>query len=158
MYDPQMGPEPTEAEVPTKADLGASIATRVGTITVAELHRRCAVLEPGIVLYHEIPDGTAETFEVMLERVYELGAQFERFAIVIDMTESTTRPRGRHFELILRALKRGAIHHAGVQPGRELLRQVNNFIMKRINRDISLHGSRAEALQAAQTALARRQA
>src|SRR5687768_12806639 len=81
-YDAPMAPEPAEAEVPTKADLSASVPTRGGAITVAELHRRCAILERGIVLYHEIPDGTPETFEVMLERVYELGAQFECFAIV----------------------------------------------------------------------------
>lgn len=122
------------------------VPTTVGSLTVSELEARCEVLEPGIVLMREVPHGTAETYDVLIRRCNGLGAQFERFVIVVDLSEITERPKGRYLSAIREALAGPAVHYAVTQPGSAFLRTVLRFVLGRISDRTSVHPDREAAL------------
>ena len=127
------------------------VPTTVGTTTVSELRARCSVLEPGIVLMRETPNGTADTYEVLIARCNELGARFERFAVVVDLTDLNVRPRGRYLERIRESLRGPAVHFAVTQPGSPFLRTVLGFVLGRVSPLTSVHPNLEAALAAART-------
>jgi hypothetical protein len=127
------------------------VATSSGTITVAELEARVSLLEPALVSMREVADGTAETYEVMIARALELARPFGAFAMVVDLTEVTKRPRGRYLQMILHSIE-DPVHIAVVQPGNLFLRGVLRFILARMSNRTSVHATRDAA-----TAVARAQ-
>jgi hypothetical protein len=145
---------PARDTIPTSADVEATVTLANGSrVTIRELHERCVILDAGVILMRELPFSTVETFDIMLDRCYELGASFDRFTMVVDLSENTVRPKGRHLEHIWRAFGRGAVHHAFVPPGTAFLKIVLQFVLNRIQRNVSVHPSRAEALAHCRRAL-----
>lgn len=121
---------------------------------MAELQSRCSVLEPGIVLMREIPDANAEAFDVLFERSCELGAAFERFVIIVDLSEAAERPKGAYLEAIRRSFDGPALHHAVTQPGRAIMRIVVGFVLGRMTEKSSVHASVEDATEAMRKILA----
>jgi len=128
-------------------------------MTVAELEARISLIEPSLVLMREVPNGTAETFEVLLARAAELGADFDRWTMVVDLSEVTERPRGRYLEMIRRESigkigKDGEpIYMAAVQPGSAFMRTVLSFVLGRMSTLVSVHATREGAIAACRDAL-----
>src|SRR5262245_15776092 len=108
---------------------GERVSTTVGSVTVTEIEARCVVLEPGIVLMREVPNGTAETYDVLIRRCNQLGAEFERFVILVVLTDVTERPKGRYLASIRQSLRGPAAHFAVTQPGSSFLRTVLRFVL-----------------------------
>ena len=144
-------------------DPNQRVRNAIGTVTVAELEERCTVVEPGIVLLREPPNNTLETYEVLLERAFVLGKQFDRWAMVVDLTEVTERPKGRYLEFI----RESSINHLGnpghplhlatTQPGSAFLRSVLGFVLGRMSRRTSVHPTREAAIGACRSALAQQE-
>jgi hypothetical protein len=143
-----MDPHPSTVPI-SERDPDERVPTTVGTTSVSELRARCSMLEPGIVLMREAPNGTAETYEVLIARCNELGAQFEQFAIVVDLSDMNVRPRGRYLERIRQALHGPAVHYAVTQPGNAFMRTVLGFVLGRFSSRTSVHPDREAALAAA---------
>lgn len=139
------------------------VRNAIGTVSVAELLPRCAILEPGIVLQREPPHNTLDTYDVLVERVFELAKDFDRWALVVDLSEVTERPKGRYLERIReRALSDldtpgHPIHLAITQPGSIFLRTVLGFVLGRMSRHTSVHPTREAAISACRNALAARE-
>jgi hypothetical protein len=129
------------------------VPTAGGSLTVAELHRRCSVVEPGIVLMREIPGGTAQALRVMSERVRELGRPFGAFAVVVDLTEVDMRPKGDYLVAIRESVVEPA-HTALTQPGSAFMRGVLRFVMGFLSNKASVHATIDEAVARARAALA----
>ena len=121
-------------------------------MTVAELEARCSVLEPGVVLLREVANGTAETYEVMTDRAIELGSQFGRFALVVDLEDVSVRPKAGYLEQIKRSMV-VAEHLAVTQPRSAFLRIVAGFVIARMSSKTSSHDSIAAATVACRRAL-----
>jgi hypothetical protein len=134
-------------------DPNKRVPTSYGSITVAELEARCAVLEPGIVLLREIRGGTADSVEVLMNRALSLGAPFGAFSVVADLTEATERPKGRYLGLV-RSFADRITHLAMVRPSRTFLLEVIRFIFS--PRNTSVHPTLEAAITEARAALQRR--
>jgi hypothetical protein len=139
-------------------DRSRRVATTRGTISVADLEARCSVVEPGVVLVREIPNNTAEAFEVLMECARELARPFERWAMIVDLTETTERPKGRYLEIIRSEIRRtgsvGTPFHTGaIRPSGAFLRTVTRFVIERMSPHVTIHGSRPSALAACRDAL-----
>jgi hypothetical protein len=145
-------PEESRSRART-SDAEQRVPIHGGTITLADLRARCSVLEPGIVQMREIPNGSVDAFIFMVDHCYTLGAAFDRFAFVIDLAEATVRPSGKYLEEIWRGFRRGAIHHAYIQPGSGFMRAVLRFVLGRAKANTSVHGTQAEAIAAARRAI-----
>lgn len=143
-----------EANTTSAKDPDERVRTATGHTTVGALHARCSVIEPGIVLMREIPDATAEAFDVLFARSCELGSAFERFVIVVDLSEALERPKGAYLEAIRRSFDGPAMHHAVTQPGRALMRIVVGFVLSRMTDKSSVHASVAAATDAMRRILA----
>lgn len=52
------------------------------------LRARVQLVEPAIIWYRELPDATAETFEVMFGRMRELTAALPGWVSVVDLSEA----------------------------------------------------------------------
>lgn len=141
-------------------DPNQRIRTAKGTATVAELEARCSIIEPGIVLLREPPHNNADTFEVVLDRTWQLGTQFDRWACLTDLSETTERPTGRYLQTIRRRCiaKLGQpgepLHIAIVQPSSTFLRSVLGFVLGRMSEHATVHATRDAALKACRDALA----
>lgn len=137
-------------------DSNERVPTSNGSMSVGELEARCSVVEPGIVVLREVPNNTGETYEVMLRRSLELGADFEKFVLVVDLTEATERPKGRYLELIRSCFDgpKPPLHLATSQPGKPFLRAVVAFVLARISKYTSAHQSYDSAVAAARQVLA----
>lgn len=132
----------------------ARVATTVGTISVAELQARVEVLEPGIILLREVANGTGDTYRVMVDRVIELGAAFDEFAIVVDLTDVSVRPSGRYLEQIRRSMK-ASVHLAVTRPRSAFLRVVADFVIARFSNKTSSHDSIESAVATCRARLGR---
>jgi hypothetical protein len=130
------------------------IPTTTGTMTVAELQARCEVLEPGIILLREVANGTGDTYRVMVDRVLELGAAFDEFAIVADLTDVSVRPSGRYLEQIRRSMK-ASTHLAVTRPRSAFLRVVADFVIARFSNKTSSHDSIESAVATCRSRLGR---
>ena len=115
-----------------------------GPVPVGALRKRVSILEPGIVLLREAPNGTYETYSVLLERAKELGRGFDDYALVVDLSEATERPRGRYLELIRRSSDE-PVHVALTQPGGGLLRAALRFVIGGFSRRGSTHAADSTA-------------
>jgi hypothetical protein len=104
------------------------------------------------VSIREVPHGTAETYEVLLARALEIGGDIGRFALVVDLTEVSERPRGRYLEAIRRSIDL-PVHLAVTQPGNAFLRGVLRFVLARISGHTSVHATLEGAIDAAKAAL-----
>ena len=141
-------------------DPSQRVRTASGTMTVAEVAGRVSVLESGLLLMREVPNGTEETFEILLESANLLAADFDRWAMVVDLSEVTERPRGRYLEMIRRESigkigKDGQpIYMAAVQPGNAFMRTVLSFVLGRMSQLVSVHSTRDAAVAACRDALA----
>src|SRR5262245_7282529 len=152
-----------ESSVPTmkKREPSETVRNAVGTVTVAELHARCSVVEPGVVLLREVPNNTVDTYEVLIDRAFEIGVEFDRWTMVVDLSEVTERPKGKYLALIReRSINPlgspGApVHLATTQPGSIFLRAVLAYVLGRMSPRTSVHPTRDAALAACRTALAR---
>lgn len=131
------------------------VRTANGTISIEELEARCSVIEPGIVLLREVPYNTADTYEALSRRARALGASFERYALVIDLSEATERPKGRYMDLIRAqfAAADAPVHLATNQPGSAFLRTVAAFVLARASKNTSTHATLEEATAAARARL-----
>jgi len=141
-------------------DPNQRVRSTAGTMTVAELEARVALLEPRVVLMREVPHATAETFAVLIDRARELGSQFDRWVMIVDLSEVTERPRGHYLQMIRRDVlsKVGPagpiIYLSVVQPGNAFMRTILGFVLGRVSRHITVHGNREAALAACREALA----
>ena len=132
-------------------------------MTVAEVAERVTLLEPRIVLMLEVPNGTEETFAILLERARELGADFDRWAMVVDLTQVIERPRGRYLEMIRResivkvGLPGQPIVMTLIQPGSAFMRTVLGFVLGRMSSLVSVYPTREAAIAASRDALAGRE-
>ena len=72
-------------------------------MTVGSLRERCSVLEPGVILVREAPRSNADVFLTFMAAARDLGAPFDQFVIVNDLTDAKTRPKGEHLAAILDA-------------------------------------------------------
>lgn len=134
---------------------GARVPTAKGTVTVEELEARCSIVEPGIVLLREMPHNTAETYETMSRRARALGAEFDRYALVIDLSEATERPKGRYMDIIRAqfAAADAPVHLATTLPGSGFMRTVAAFVLARASKNTSTHGTLDEAIATARAKL-----
>ncbi len=130
------------------------VPTTAGHMTVRELYDRVEVLEPGIIMIREVQNGTGGTFGTMLERCLELAKPFERFAIVVDLTEVSVRPKALYLDEIRRAMEAG-VHLAVTRPDNAFLRVVAGFVLARFSAKTSSHDTREQAVAACREALAR---
>ncbi len=104
--------------------------------------------EPGIFVVRELRGGTSETWAQISNRVIELTASRDRWAMIIDLGEVQARPKGEYREAITVTLKNmSALHIAMVQPGNVLLRSVLRFIMSNITERSSVHKDVDSALE-----------
>jgi hypothetical protein len=128
--------------------------TARGPITVAELQARCEVIEPGIILIRQPIQCTGDTLEVLAERAQELGASFERFAVVSDFGEVLDRPKGDYLHNLIRIARAVGVHWACVEPRKAFLRTVLRFVLARIGyANATIHANVDEAIAAARSAL-----
>jgi hypothetical protein len=134
-------------------DSGVRVPTTVGTTTVADLHGRCSVVEPGVVLLREVANATAETCDVLIEHSLALGQAFDPFVLVIDLSEVTERPKNRYLEIIRRRLLDGRAYLAVTQPRTAFLRTVVRYMLATKRARSSLHSSVDEAIEAARARL-----
>lgn len=125
---------------PKESDPNAPVPTTVGNTTVGELQARVEVLEPGIILLREVANGTGDTYRVMVDRALELGATFDEFALVVDLTHVSVRPSGRYLEQIRRSMK-ASVHLAVTRPRSAFLRVVADFVIARFSNKTSSHDS-----------------
>ncbi len=117
------------------------------------------MLAPGIVLIRDYPHASAETWAFQAEVAAELGALYEPYVVVLDVSEAKGRPKGRHLETI-RSTWRDVLkpaYVAAVQPGSVLMRSVLRFILATLTRKCSVHATLEEALVVAKSALAEAQ-
>lgn len=131
------------------------IPTQRGSISVADLRSRCRVLEPGVLYFLEIPQGTVPAFDVEMATLRELGKDFESFVVVVDLTEAT-RPRPELIEHILQCIQTVGIHWCVVKPGNVFMRSVIRFVVGRmasIRSRMSMHESIEEAVRQARKKL-----
>lgn len=139
----------------TTRDPDQRIPTQRGTVSVGELQARCRVVEPGVVYFLEIPNGTVEAFEVSMETLRDLAKDFERFVVLVDLTEAS-RPRPDLIEYIIRCIQTVGIHWCAIKPGNRFMRSVIQFVVARmagVRSRVTLHESMDDALAAARTAL-----
>jgi hypothetical protein len=136
-------------------DPAQRVSTATGTISVGELEARCSVIEPGIVLLREVPQNTSDTYAVMIRRCRELGEAFERWVLVVDLTDATERPKGRYLEAIKECFSgpKPILHLATTQPGSAFLRAVAGFVLARASKNTSAHPTLDAAVTAARKVL-----
>jgi hypothetical protein len=96
----------------------------------------------------EPPHATVETYTIMLEHCHRLGARFERFGLVADLSDVTERPKGSYLAAIRRSFDSACVHTAVTQPGRPFLRTVLRFVMGRMSAKTSVHASVESACEA----------
>ena len=114
---------------------------------------RITLEEPGIVCIRELPNGSYDTTAVMVEEAHRYANQFENVAIVIDITETPERPKGRRKEKIMELLDVGALHFAFVQSTNVLFRSVLRFFIARMEQQTSVHKSVEDAFATARRAI-----
>src|SRR5262245_17297238 len=81
------------------------------------IRQRCTLVEPGVVVMRDLPKSNLATFQTFMAVVREHTAPFKRFAIVNDITEADSRPRGEHQDAIIKAATTMGVHWAIVLPG-----------------------------------------
>lgn len=124
----------------TATDPNTVLTTASGAkITVAELHARVSMPEPGVIVLREIDMGTPATLAAMGARIEELAAGLEAFGLVVDLSDSTggTSTEYRRFlpEYFQGLSKRadGRMKHIAVAfLGNPLARVVTRFVIGRI--------------------------
>jgi hypothetical protein len=138
-------------------------ALGAGSYTVRQLHARITILEPRIVVWQEIPDGTVETLAIMGQRMEELGQGFDRFCLLVDLADakrgSTTAAYREAIPRYFNSLKRrldGRLRHIAVAFEHNLVaRTVTQFLIGRmVDVPISVHKNRALAIAVIHEALA----
>ena len=125
------------------------------TTTREALRERVAVVEPGIVKFDEHPFGTVETLEVLGKVADELGADFDAYVLVLDLTNVRQDPSAEYRAGIvqwMRALE--CVHAAYVAPDSIIARVALRFMMGRSGSSVSVHKTVHEALKKARTMLA----
>ena len=113
---------------------------------------RVYVVEPGIVFYREIPVQTAESVDLMLGRMYDLGCQWPTFIEVLDLS-TVIRPspavRATIRRWMLRISPRMA-HMCVIVEDNFVIRAVARFVAYSMNiTQLSFYEKEAEALDAA---------
>jgi hypothetical protein len=116
-----------------------------------ESSSRCWAQERGIVVLREVARGSAEQYTKLCERAFELGGEWERFALVLDLSDMASRPRGAYLQALRDSLLK-PIHLAVVQPRSVMLRIVAGFLFGRMPR-VSIHSSFEAALVSARAAV-----
>jgi hypothetical protein len=142
------------------ADPDELIETAAGHLRVGEIQSRIRVLEPGIILMHELEQSNAQTYGVFMATAVELAKPFERFALVNDIRDVGNPPRGDYYDAIIKAATTLGVHWAIVMPGGPVVRTMVRFIMARLLREgtragitRSLHDSVEAGVAAARQAL-----
>lgn len=127
-----------------------------GTITTrGALHEQVQLLEPGVVRIIEPVLGTVETLEVLGERADALGADFDTYVLVMDLTHVGKDPSADYRVGIVRWMRSlGCIHTCYVQPGNIIARVALRFMMSRARTSVSVHKTLSEALDRARSKLA----
>jgi hypothetical protein len=116
------------------ADPGRTFETLSGTVTLADLRKRCRLLEPGIVYVRQLPKGNVDTLAALMDTARELGEPFSTYALVNDLTDTAERPRGAYYEAIMTAATSIGIHWASVWPSHPFTRVVVRFMLARLKR------------------------
>jgi hypothetical protein len=140
-------------------ELEREVAIRGGRITVRELRARVTSIEPGVVQLRELDGATVETLTIMGKRIAELTRDLDRYSILVDLSDASgaTTAEYRRFipQFFTNMHERGALKHVAVTfYGNAAVRIASKFLIARMmSVPFSIHGNRAQALQAARDAL-----
>jgi len=140
------------------ADEGRIYHTPAGDFTHAQLRDRVEVVEPGIVLFRELPGGDADNFRAELEIVKEHGEAMGDYVVIIDLSEAT-RPGAGLLEVLFDAMRNVGIHWCAIQTSKsKVMKAVVEFVLRRASRGTAttVHDSREEAVAKARSVLAAR--
>jgi hypothetical protein len=133
-----------------------------GRVTVAELRARARVLEPRVVIWQDLPRATPQTLAVIGGRVEELCSEFDRFGILVDLSDVRDGATTTEYRKAIPAFFNGLgarsgnrLRHVAVAfEGNLVARAVANFVVTRmVQVPISVHKNVELALAALHQAL-----
>ena len=70
--------------------------------TIDQLHQRVSIVDEGIVLIREVPDGTGEIWEALALRGKAVAQRFGKYCWVVDISMVNIRPKGTYLESVRR--------------------------------------------------------
>ena len=141
------------------ADNEREVATKGGRITVRELRTRVTLSEPRVVLLRELDGATVETLTIMGKAIEELTRDLDGYSILIDLSEASGATTAEYRRFIPRFFtdlhQRGGLKHVAVAfYGNAAVRIASKFLIARMmSVPFSIHPNRAQALQAARSAV-----
>lgn len=155
MYDGDTMTGTKEEEAVTSEATGSVAPTSGEPVSDERIsEERCHVVEPGIVLIRESPRPTADGYAALLARARELGAEFEQFVLVLDLSDLAIAPKGAYVQAVRHSLE-GAFYLAVTRPQNRLIRLAAGFMISRMMPHASMHATLAEALEVARNYLSK---
>ena len=122
-------------------------------ITLQEIFERVKVIEPGIIHFHEVGHATPEALAVFGEQIHHMSSDFDRFVLIVDLTDSTY-PDSDYREVLVEWMRaQRCFHQCFVPPEGTAQRVTLRFMVDRAGISMTYHSNLEEAIEHAREAL-----